>query len=67
MTNKRLVTHPQRGSAPTGPVLVLNDGMEPTERREMVEEVIWAGGGLVVEGFVSEEQDFGLNILWDMK
>ena len=31
----------------------------------MVEQVGEVGGGLVVEGFVGEEENFGLNTLFD--
>ncbi len=40
-------------------------GTEGAGRSVAVKQVDEAGGGLVVEGFMSEEKDFKLDPLWD--
>ena len=40
-------------------------GTEGAGRSVMVEQICEVGGGLVMEGFVSEEKEFELDALWD--
>ena len=40
-------------------------GVEAVERSVAVEQVGELGEALVMEGFVSEEKDFELDLLWD--
>jgi len=40
-------------------------GAEPTGWSVMVKQIGQVAGGPVMEGFVSEEKDFGLDTFWD--